>query len=365
MKAASSTEPHSNASARSTATQAVRFVRRPAILVIAIVILSIGTFFGIRFLRFVFTHEETDDAQVEGDISPVLPRTSGYVARVLVKDNERVVAGQLLVEIDPDELDMRVNQASTALQAARAGLTTAEASLDAAKATVAVARANVAAVRVRSDKTASDFSQDEGLFKGGAITDRQLSDSRAASDAAAAQLVMAQREAEAAASQAAVAAIKVSAARAQAAEQGADLDLAKLLRSYANITAPISGLVAHKDVEPGQLVQAGQTLLAIASDTGVWVVANFKETQLTHIRPGQPATFTADSYPGLVFHGKVDSIAGATGARFALLPPDNATGNFVKVTQRVPVKIVLDETPGSQSVLRPGMSVDAIVDIKE
>jgi membrane fusion protein (multidrug efflux system) len=365
MKQSSPTEPHSNASARSTATQAVRFVRRPLVLAIVLVALAAAVFFGVRFLGFVFSHEETDDAQVEGDISPVLPRTSGYVARVLVADNERVSAGQALVEIDPDELDLRVGQAVTAQEAAQAGLRTAEASLEASRAAVEVARANVVAVRVRRDKTASDYSQDQGLAAGGAITDRQLSDSRAAKDAAAAQLAMAEREAEAAVAQADVAGVKVAAARAQAAEQAAALGLSRLLRTYATVTAPISGLVAHKDVEPGQLVQAGQTLLSIASDTGVWVVANFKETQLTHIRPGQPVTFTADSYPGVVFRGRVDSIAGATGARFALLPPDNATGNFVKVTQRVPVKIVLDGSRADRRVLRPGMSVDAIVAIKE
>jgi membrane fusion protein (multidrug efflux system) len=302
---------------------------------------------------------------VEGDISPVLPRTSGYVARVLVADNERVAAGQPLVEIDPEELDVRVSEAETAVQTARAGLKAAEASLGAARATVSVAAANIDTVRVRRDKAASDYAQDKGLFSGGAITDRQLSDSRAAADGTDAQLAMAEREAEAAGSQAAVAAVKVAAAQAELAQQGASLDMARLLRSYATVKAPISGLVSHKDVEPGQFVQAGQTLLSIASDTGVWVVANFKETQLTHIRAGQPATFTADSYPGKEFHGRVDSIAGATGARFALLPPDNATGNYVKVTQRVPVKIVLDGGADSRGVLRPGMSVDAIVGIKE
>jgi membrane fusion protein (multidrug efflux system) len=365
MKQTSTTEPHSNASARSTANQALRFARRPLVIAIAVAAIAAGSILGFRFLAFVLSHEETDDAQVEGDISPVLPRASGYVARVLVTDNERVAAGQPLVEIDPDELDVRVSQASTAVQTASAGLGAAEASRDAALAAVAVARANVEAVRVRRDKAASDLVQDKGLFSGGAITDRQLSDSRAAADAADAQLAMAEREAEAAKSQAVAAAAKVATAQAQVAQQNAELAMARLQRSYATVTAPIPGLVARKDVEPGQLVQAGQTLLSIASDSGVWVVANFKETQLTRIRPGQPATFTADSFPGRVFHGRVDSIAGATGARFALLPPDNATGNYVKVTQRIPVKIVLDQGPGGAEVLRPGMSVDAIVDIKE
>jgi membrane fusion protein (multidrug efflux system) len=364
MNKPSPTEPRSNVSARSSARSAVQFFRRLPVLVAVVCVLSLGTFFGVRYLRFVFSHEETDDAQVEGDISPVLPRVAGYVAKVLVKDNERVAAGQALVAIDPDDLNLAMRSQLTALQTAEAELRTAEASYAESRAAGEVAKANIAAVQVRRDKAAADLKQDQGLYAGGAITDRQLRDSREAADTASAQLTMAQREADAAEAQVAVAGIKVGAARAVVAQQRAGVDLARLSRSYATVTAPIAGLVARKDVEPGQFVQAGQTLMAIASDTGVWVVANFKETQLTHIRAGQPATFTADSFPGRVFHGKVDSIAGATGARFALLPPDNATGNYVKVTQRVPVKIVLDDAPGARDVLRPGMSVDAIVDIR-
>jgi membrane fusion protein (multidrug efflux system) len=365
MNEPSITEPHSNASARSSAASAVRFFRRPSVIGISAAVLAAGVFFGVKYARFFASHEETDDAQVEGDISPVLPRISGYVARVLVRDNERVVAGQPLILIDSAELDLRVSRETTTRQTVEADLRTAEAGLAAARAALAVARANIAALLVRRDKTASDLAQDRGLFAGGAITDRQLSDSQAAADAAAAQSIMATREAESAEAQVTVAAVKVGAARAQVAQQLSDLEMARLQRSYATITAPIAGLVAHKDVEPGQYVQAGQTLFSIASDSGVWVVANFKETQLARIRAGESATFTADGYPGRVFHGRVESIAGATGARFALLPPDNATGNYVKVTQRVPVKIVLSGAPDPESVLRPGMSVTATVDLKE
>jgi len=127
------------------------------------------------------------------------------------------------------------------------------------------------------------------------------------------------------------------------------------------VRAPIAGIVSRKDVEPGQFVQAGQTLLSIASETDIWIVANFKETQLAHMKPGQPVEFEADTYKGYTFHGTVESISGATGARFALLPPDNSTGNFVKVTQRVPVKIVLSQAPDAEHPLRPGVSVDATV----
>jgi membrane fusion protein (multidrug efflux system) len=365
MNKQSTSEPQSNASARSSARSAFRFFRRlPVIAAVAAAVL-LACYFGIRYLRFVVSHEETDDAQVEGDISPVLPRVPGYVAQVLVRDNERVAAGQALVAIDAADLDLRVRGEQTALETAEAELRAAEATYVATRATAEVARANIAAVRVQRDKTASDLAQDKGLSAGGAITDRQLRDSQEAADTAAARLEMAEREADAASAQVAVAGVKVGTARAIVARQRAGLDLSKLGRSYATVTAPIAGLVAHKDVEPGQFVQAGQTLMSIASDEGVWVVANFKETQLTHLRPGQAVEFTADSYPGRIFRGRIDSLAGATGARFALLPPDNATGNFVKVTQRVPVKIVLDEPPDAQQPLRPGMSVDVTVDLRK
>ncbi len=324
--------------------------RKIVFAVLASLALTAGLLFGLRYLRYALSHEETDDAQVQGHISPVLPRVSGYVARVLVDDNQRVAAGQPLVEIDPADLDLRIASAEAALQ-------NAESVLANARAAAAAAAANVETARVLRDKAADDLVRDKKLFAGGALTDRQLTDSQAAADQTAAQFAAQVKQAAAAQTQVGVAGTLTG-------QRRADLDLAKLQRSYATVTAPIAGVVSSKNVEPGQFVQAGQTLLAIADDSDVWIVANFKETQLTHLRVGQPVEFTADSYPDVVFHGRVDSIAGATGARFALLPPDNATGNFVKVTQRVPVKIVLTGPPDPQHPLRPGMSVEPSVRIK-
>jgi membrane fusion protein, multidrug efflux system len=327
--------------------------------------LAVGAVYGISRIRFYAAHEETDDAQVEGHISPVLPRVPGYVAKVLVSDNERVRAGQTLVDIDPEELDLKVAAADAALQRAAADRATSEASLASAHASAVTAAANVGTALVRQRKAAHDLERDMRLFRTGAITDSQLSDTQAAADTAAAQLDSIRSEARTADTQISVAEAKVAAARTEAAEKASDLDLARLQRSYAAIAAPIAGLVSRKNVEPGQLVQAGQTLLSIASESDVWVVANFKETQLKHMKAGQDVDFEADSYPGVVFHGRIESISGATGARFALLPPDNSTGNFVKVTQRVPVKIVLAQAPDPGHPLRPGMSVDAVVSIRD
>jgi membrane fusion protein (multidrug efflux system) len=336
-----------------------------AIGAVAALVLVAGALLGIRHWQFYSTHEETDDAQVEGDISPVLPRVSGYVEQVLVSDNQRVDAGKVLLEVDPKEPDLKVAEADAALQNAVANQATAQAALAGARASAQTAKANIETALVRQRKAASDLERDTNLFKTGAITDSQLNDTKAASDTASAELDAVRTEAQTADLQIAVSDARVAAAKTEAAEKASDLDYAKLQRTYGSVTAPIAGLVSRKNVEPGQYVQAGQTLMSITSESDVWVVANFKETQLTRMKPGQAVDFEADTYPGYVFHGKVESISGATGARFALLPPDNSTGNFVKVTQRVPVKIVLTAAPDSGHPLRPGMSVDATVSVAE
>jgi membrane fusion protein (multidrug efflux system) len=338
---------------------------RLIVIAVAAVALVAGAVVGIKHWQYYTSHEETDDAEVEGHISPVLPRVSGFVTQVLVRDNQHVDAGQTLLEVDPKELDLKVVEADAAVQNAVADQATADAALSGARAAALTAAANVETALVRQRKTASDLARDTSLFKTGAITDSQLTDTKAAADTAAAELDAKRAEANTAELQISEASARVAAARTQAAEKAASLDYAKLQRTYGSVTAPIAGLVSRKNVEPGQYVQAGQTLLSVASDTDVWVVANFKETQLTRMKPGQSVAFEADSYPGTVFHGKVESISGATGARFALLPPDNSTGNFVKVTQRVPVKIVLTQAPDSDYPLRPGMSVDASVRVQE
>ena len=358
LKAAEAPAPAPRAASRAPS-------RRSAVGALAAIVLAAGAVYGFTRWQFFMAHEETDDAQVEGHISPVLPRVSGYVAKVLVDDNARVAAGQPLVEVDTRELDLRVSLAEAALRSAEADRAISDASLGSARAAAAAAAANVETALVRQRKAAHDLERDARLFGTGAITDSQLSDTRAAADIAAAVLEATRKDAGAAEAAVGVAAARVAAAQASAAERSTDLDLARLQRSYATVTAPIAGLVSRKNVEPGQYVQAGQTLMSVASETDVWVVANFKETQMARMRPGQEVDFEADNYRGYAFHGRVDSISAATGARFALLPPDNSTGNFVKVTQRVPVKIVLTQAPDAGHPLRPGVSVDAVVRVSD
>jgi membrane fusion protein (multidrug efflux system) len=338
--------------------------RQISVGVVALVIVVAGSLYGINRVRFNIAHEETDDAQVEGDISPVLPRVSGYVSKVLVVDNQRVVAGQPLMEIDARELDLKVSEANATLQNAIADKGTADAVLAAAQSLLGTAKANIDTAVVRERKAEFDLARDSNLLKTGAITPTQFNDTRSAADTAKDQLASVQSEAKTAEAQIGVAEARVAASRTLADEKAADLDYARLERTYAAVTAPISGLVSRKNVEPGQYIQAGQTLLSITSDANVWVVANFKETQLTHMKAGQDVDFEADSYPGVIFHGKIESISGATGARFALLPPDNSTGNYVKVTQRVPVKILISHAADTDQQLRPGMSVDATVRVQ-
>ena len=342
------------------------FASRQVVMgIVAAVVVIAGIIYGVARWNFAMAHEETDDAQVEGHISPVLPRVSGYVSQVRVVDNQRVSTGQALIEIDPKELDLKVAAAQAAFQNALADKATSEAALASARAAAATAAANTETSLVRQHKAASDLSRDTRLFKTGAITDSALTDSQAASDTASAQLEAVRSEARTAGAQISVASARVAAAETTAAAKASDLEYSKLQRSYCTVTAPIDGLVSRKNVEPGQYIQSGQTLLSVATETDVWVVANFKETQLTKMKPGQDVEFEADTYPGIIFHGKIESISGATGARFALLPPDNSTGNFVKVTQRVPVKIVLSQAPDEGHPLRPGMSVDATVRVQE
>jgi len=332
--------------------------------VLGVIILGIAGYFGVKHLQFALAHEDTDDAQVEGDISPVLPRVSGYVTRVLVKDNELVVAGQPLLEVDARELDLKIANAKASQQSAEAALATAQANVEKSRASLAVASAAVEVAAVRNTKAADDLRRDTALFQTNAITDRQISDTRATADVARTQLASAQRQAEAARTDVAVAKAEVTAAASTVAVRASDVAFAQLQHSYAVVTAPIAGTVSRKNVEPGQYVQAGQTLLSIASLSDLWVVANYKETQMQDIKVGQPVVITVDTFSGQTFAGKVQSISAATGARFALLPPDNASGNYIKVTQRVPVKIVLSPQSADHP-LRPGLSVDAAVLVKD
>lgn len=337
----------------------------PLRFIIPLVLLGAFAIWGYRTWSFGRTHESTDNAQVDGHIVPIVAKVGGFVAAVNASENGRVQADSLLIAIDEREYAVRLAQADAELAAARAAVGgqgvegQAAAQVRTASSQRDVGSAQVVAARSAVVKAESDLARAKELAGKQIISVSQLDAAQAAYSAAAANLTATERQVNAATSGIAnaEAGVRLARARLQAAE--ATRANAALQLSFAKITAPLSGTVSRKLVEVGQLVQPGQTLFSIVSDTGVFVTANFKETQLARIRVGQRVEVEIDAY-GVTAEGEVESIASATGAKFALLPPDNATGNFTKVVQRVPVRIRV-KSLGPDRPLRPGMSVNANV----
>ena len=347
--------------------------------------------------------EATDDAQIDGHIVPTASRVQGTVLKVHVQDNQEVKAGDLLIELDPRDFELALVRAEAELadaraaadeaaaavpvasaastgtltgaragvQEAQAGIEGARAALNAATARRTAAGARVTVAETANRKAAADLARLEPLIKKEEISRAQYDAAVAAADTAQASLASAQAglsSAEASASAAATAPSQIAGSRAHASAAVARaqraqtaVEQAKLNLDYTKIRAARGGMVSRKTVETGQIVQPGQPLLALVPLDDVWVTANFKETQLEHMRPGQAAHVSVDAFDHR-FDGRVDSIAAATGARFSLLPPENASGNFVKVVQRVPVKITLNPGQNTGRLLRPGMSVKVTVD---
>jgi membrane fusion protein (multidrug efflux system) len=329
-----------------------------------------GVIFGIFKYIHGQHHEETDDAQVEADINPIIPKVSGYVSKINVQDNQLVKKGDTLVVLDYRDLALRVKQAEAALANAQANVSSTGAGYTSAQETALsstfsaqAAESNIELAKVRLRRAESDFKRFEELAKSNSITKQQFEQAEAERDAAAQQLQLAERQREALIressarkSQTKVSEQSISLAQTVVKEREADLEFAKLQLSYAFILAPSNGVVSRKNVQPGQFVQAGQSLFALVNEKEKWVVANFKETQLEKMKPGQVVEISVDAYPDETFEGKIESISPATGAKFSLIPPDNASGNFVKVVQRIPVKIVLQK-PEKADLLRAGMNV--------
>lgn len=320
--------------------------------------------YGYSLYTFSMAHVETDDAQIDGHIAPVIPHVTGYVTQVAVSDNEVVGSGAALVKIDPREFELKVANSEAALRTGEVALETAKANERNAQATLAVAQSNVHAAEIGQAKASDDLKRDQSLLQGGAITQQQFDATKAAFDAAEAHLETVRSQVDVARAQIETARTQVDAAASQITQKKNDLEFAQLQLAYTDITAPAAGRISKRNVEVGQYVQAGQPLMAITEDTTIWVTANFKETQLNEIRVGEPVEVEVDGYPDTTFTGRVESISAATGAKFALLPPDNATGNFVKVTQRVPVRISFTKLPTSNYALRPGMSANVIVTVQ-
>ncbi len=346
------------------AAPARRGPRTPLVLLALVALVGGG--WALHSWWFGRTHVSTDNAQLDGHITPVAPKVGGFVLRVLVEENQPVREGDTLVVLDPRDARARLLQAEADLALARsmAGSNRRagqmQAQLAATRASAAGAEAAVASADASVRKAQADVERARRLAATQVVSAQQL-DAAEAAYATVAQAEAARRQAGAAGEQvtAAMAALQGADARLAAAE--AAVETARLNLGYTTVLAPSNGIVARRKVEAGELVQPGQSLMTVVPTSGLWVTANLKETQIEDVTPGDAATFTVDAYPGTTFHGTVESVSPATGARFALLPPDNATGNFTKVVQRVPVRIAVAPGESPDKPLRPGLSADVTI----
>ena len=317
----------------------------------------------IYYLHFIAPFETTDDAFIESYVTFVSPRVSGPVVKLLVSDNQRVKAGDELLEIDAHDYQTLVDEATADLATANSRIHQAEAEVIVDQAKADQQSAAIVSAQAAADRTAADRARYESV-QSQAVSGSQLDLAKTQASSASAQVEVARNQAKAALAQVDLDRANVETARAQVQQAQTRLAQAQLQLSYTKIVAPRDGRISRRTVEQGAFVQTGQDLLALVPDD-LWVVANFKETQLERMRPGQPVTMRVDAYPKHEFKGKVDSFQAGSGALFTLLPPENAVGNYVKVVQRMPVKIVFDEPVDlSQFSLAPGMSVEPKVRVK-
>ena len=345
-------------------------------IIIVVLILS-GLSYGVFKYIHSLSHETTDDAQIEKNMNPIIPRVMGYVTKVYIKDNDYVKKGDTLFTIDNNDFIVKLEDAKAALIAAQGNYEVSKADIGSALASVSVSDANVQSAggtietaKIRLGRATNDFERYNNLYKNHSITKQQYEQALAAKQEAESQLRILQDQQKASSFQKSViiAKSKVSNKQSEVASANikraeAMLEAAKLNLSYTVITAAIDGQVSKIAIQPGQLVQPGQALFYIINNQEAWVIANFKETQLNKMKMGQKVTVKVDAYPDTDFEGEITSFSPATGSKFSLLPPDNATGNFVKTIQRLPVKISLNATnnPEKIKLLRPGMNVDVDV----
>ena len=319
--------------------------------------------FATQWDRWVgnFTRQTTDDAYIRGDVTPLSAQVDGYVRKVLVDDFQRVKAGALLVQIDDEDYAAKVAQAEADLLGAQAAIENIKARKAAQKAVVAEAEAKIVGTQANLERAKLEDERQRKLLATTFGTEQRVEQTDAAEKQLSATLASNRAALDAQRSQLAVLDTQESQLRADAKAKQAALDLAKINLGYTRITAPVTGEVSERGVYDGQYVRSGSQVITIVPLSSVWVVANYKETQLTHVRIGQSAEIRVDTFPGFVIKARVASIAPASGSQFSLLPPDNATGNFTKVVQRIPVKLLLDPDNPLAGHLLPGMSVESTI----
>ena len=340
-----------------------RAIKRAALVLALAAGVAGATDFGYGYLTTGRYLESTDDAYVKADSTIVSPKVSGYLAEVLVGDNETVKAGQVLARIDDRDFRTALNQAHADVAGAEAAVRNLDAQIALQQPVIAQETADVAAAEASLQFASEEQARYDGLMKSGSGTIQRAQQTDAALHEKIAQLqhgksglLAAERKVDVLTTDRAKAVAQLDHARAVEAQAALNL-------SYTQISAPVEGTIGARSLRVGQFVQAGTQLMAVVPLDAVYVVANFKETQLTHVRDGQPVEIRIDSFHSTRLRGHVDSLSPASGLEFALLPPDNATGNFTKIVQRVPVKIVLDDHRLT-GLLRPGMSAEPIIDTK-
>lgn len=335
-------------------------------IVLVLTLLAIGGWMGWKW-HWAQSHVTSDNAQVDSHIVPVLPRVGGFVLEVLVTEHQTVKAGDLLARIDDRDYRARLAQAEADLALAIAGAGSARqtgqagAQVSAARANAAAARSTVEQALANADKAQKDLERMRDLVAQKMMSPQALDAAQAAARAAQAQVEASKQSANSAGDQITASSAALTAAQAKVEAARAARDLAANQLADTRVVAPTSGVIAAKNVEPGQLVQAGQPLLSVVPLADLWVTANLKETELKDIKIGASVNVEIDAYPDSKVEGHVESISPATGARFSLLPPDNATGNFTKVIQRVPVRIRIQQSEDAARLLRPGMSVTVVI----
>ena len=349
-------------------------------LLIFAALFILGVVYGSYKYIHSLAHETTDDAQIEKNMNPIIPRVSGYITKVYVKDNDFVKKGDTLFTIDNKDYLVKVEEAEANLVAAEGNFAVSKADIGTSQANVSVTDANVQSAggsietaKIRLKRATDDFARYSNLYKNQSITKQQFEQAEAAKLEAQSQLRILQEQQRASSFQRKVAASRTNVSAKQADVAAANikkaqamLDASKLNLNYTVVIATVDGQVSKIAIQPGQFIQPGQSLFYIINNTEAWVIANFKETQLSKMVVGQKVTIKVDAYPDTDFEGTISSFSPATGSRFSILPPDNATGNFVKTIQRLPVKIAIDANNDVEKLklLRPGMNVDVDVHIK-
>ncbi len=332
-------------------------------MIIIPIVVFIAGYYGIKVLMHSIQYESTDNAQIEGELIPIIPRISGQVKAIHVDDYGKVTQGQLLVEIDPDEFNIALAQAEADLVSAQADLDNAYATSGINTQSEKLTQANLSVLHTNTEQAKRDYERNKQLYADKAITLKTLQDSETNYTARQQEELVGHQQVRTTGAQLHASSAQIDKMKAMIKARQAALDKAKLNLSYTKLYAPASGVIGRANIKPGQMINTGQTLFSIVDTSKFWVVANFKETQLEKLKLGQEVHIQVDGYSDDKIMGKISSFSAATGARFSLLPPDNATGNFVKVTQRVPVKISIDDPHKWTAILKAGLNVD--VDVKK